>query len=63
MGVELADDEYAFRCNLVTVADDTMVDHSGGNISSGEGRVLIGLIAEKFRGRGVRFFPGVITGT
>jgi len=59
MGVELADDEYAFRCNLVTVADDTMVDHSGGNISSGEGRVLIGLIAEKFRGRGVRFFPGV----
>lgn len=59
IGIVLADDEYAFRCNLVTVSDDTMVDYSGGHISSGEGRVLVELLAEKFAGRGVRFYPGV----
>src|SRR4029453_13720981 len=31
MGVELAPDEVAYRCNLVTVADDgTMVDFAAG---------------------------------
>ena len=59
IGIPLADDDYAFRCNLVTVADDTMVDYSGGHISNGEGRVLIELLMEKFSGRGVRFLPGV----
>lgn len=59
MGVALADDEWAFRCNLVTVSEETMVDYSGGHISSDEGRVLIALLAERFAGRGVRFHPGV----
>jgi len=59
MGIELGDDEIAFRCNLVTVSDDVMMDYSGGHISSQEGRVLIELLGEKFAGRGVRFFPGV----
>lgn len=59
MGIEVGEDEIAFRCNLVTVSDDVMVDYSGGHISSGEGRLLIELLGEKFAGRGVRFFPGV----
>jgi 2,3-bisphosphoglycerate-independent phosphoglycerate mutase len=59
MGVEMGGGEIAFRCNLVTVSDDVMVDYSGGHISSEEGRVLIELLGEKFAGRGVRFFPGV----
>jgi len=59
MGVEMQGDDLAFRCNLVTVSDEIMVDYSGGHISSGEGRVLIELLGEKFAGRGVRFFPGV----
>ncbi len=59
MGAPLSGDEWAFRCNLVTVSEDVMVDYSGGHISSGEGRVLIALLAERFAGRGVRFHPGV----
>ncbi|MEJ2744535.1 MAG: cofactor-independent phosphoglycerate mutase [bacterium] len=59
MGIEMGGDEIAFRCNLVTVSDDVMVDYSGGHISSEEGKVLIELLDEKFAGRGVRFFPGV----
>ena len=38
MGIEMAGSDVAFRCNLVTVADDRMVDYSGGHISSSEGR-------------------------
>jgi 2,3-bisphosphoglycerate-independent phosphoglycerate mutase len=59
MNLQLGDDELAFRCNLVTVADEAMVDYSGGHISSEEAKVLIGVLAEKFAGRGVRFYPGV----
>lgn len=59
MGIEMGEDEIAFRCNLVTVSDDVMMDYSGGHISSEEGRVLIEFLGEKFAGRGVRFFPGV----
>lgn len=59
MGIELSGDEWAFRANLVTVADGTMVDYSGGHISSEEANVLIELLEEKFEGRGVHFIPGV----
>jgi 2,3-bisphosphoglycerate-independent phosphoglycerate mutase len=59
LGIELEDDELAFRCNLVTVADDTMVDYSGGHVSSEEGKVFIELLSEKFADRNVRFYPGV----
>jgi 2,3-bisphosphoglycerate-independent phosphoglycerate mutase len=41
MGVSLGDDEIAFRCNFVTVADGIMKDYSAGHISSEEGSELI----------------------
>lgn len=59
MGLEMGEHEIAFRCNLVTVADETMVDYSGGHISSEEGKILIALLNERLSGRGVRFYPGV----
>ncbi|MDD1689524.1 MAG: cofactor-independent phosphoglycerate mutase [Methanoregula sp.] len=40
MGVDLAPDDVAYRCNLVTVENDTMVDFSSGHISSDEGKEL-----------------------
>lgn len=40
MGVELAAGDVAYRCNLVTVEDNTMVDFSAGHISSEEGEEL-----------------------
>jgi len=59
MGVQMGENELAFRCNLVTVAEDQMVDYSGGHISSREGKVLIDFLNEKFSARGVRFHAGV----
>jgi 2,3-bisphosphoglycerate-independent phosphoglycerate mutase len=59
MGVELADDETAFRCNLVTVADGTMVDYSAGHIGSAEAGALIESIQAGLGDDRVRFYPGV----
>ena len=40
MGIDLAPGDVAYRCNLVTVEDNTMVDFSAGHISSEEGAEL-----------------------
>ncbi len=58
LGVSLADDDVAFRCNLVTVSDNILADYSAGHISSREGGVLIGLLEERLGGQGLRFYPG-----
>jgi 2,3-bisphosphoglycerate-independent phosphoglycerate mutase len=40
MGIDLAPDDVAYRCNLVTVEKDIMVDFSSGHITSAEGKEL-----------------------
>ena len=63
LGVALAPDEIAFRCNLVTLRFEgdrvVMEDYSSGHISSPEARILVeGL--EKVAGTDrLRFYPGV----
>ena len=59
MGVELADDEIAFRCNLIQRAGDTLVDYSAGHISSEEGAELIAALAPALSSDDIRFYPGV----
>ena len=59
MGIELAEHEVAFRCNLITVADGRILDYSAGHISTEEGRALIAQIQERLGSHRVRFYPGV----
>jgi 2,3-bisphosphoglycerate-independent phosphoglycerate mutase len=62
MGVELAADEVAFRCNLVTIDDaGTMVDFAAGHISSAQSHPIIAALDRALGGGrdGVRFHPGV----
>jgi 2,3-bisphosphoglycerate-independent phosphoglycerate mutase len=65
MGIELKDDDVAFRCNLVTLALDsdssctTMQDYSSGHITSEEGRELISALNEELKSEDVVFYPGV----
>nr|HDO80661.1 phosphoglycerate mutase [Candidatus Bathyarchaeota archaeon] len=54
LGVELGEDETAFRCNLVTVEDGVMVDYSAGHISSGEARELVEALNTRLGGGRVR---------
>ena len=64
MGVELAANEVAFRCNLVSVDADTkkglrLLDYSAGHISSEEGESLILALQESLGSESFRFYPGV----
>lgn len=59
MGVELEPDDVAFRCNLVTVADDKMKDYSAGHISSAEAAILIKQVGDLIGSDQYRFFPGI----
>ena len=66
MGVELSDDgpDVAFRCNLVTLDlksdnDVTMVDYSGGHISTKEAGELIMSLEQALGSERIRFYPGI----
>ncbi|MCK5526010.1 MAG: cofactor-independent phosphoglycerate mutase, partial [Candidatus Latescibacteria bacterium] len=59
MGIELAEHEVAFRCNLITVAEDRILDYSAGHITTKEGTQLIAEIQERLGSHRVRFYPGV----
>ncbi len=64
LGVTLADDELAFRCNLVTLeygADDAvrMIDYSAGHIGSDEAGQLIRDLDRACGNERLRFHPGV----
>jgi len=59
MGVQLAEDDVAFRCNLVTVAENKMKDYSAGHISSNEAAILINAIDKQLGSDKFKFFPGI----
>ena len=57
MGVHLAKEDIAFRCNFVTVTNGLMEDYSAGHITSDEGRELITSLKPLMPGG--RLYPGV----
>lgn len=63
MGVDLADDEIAFRCNLVTLEENdsslTMVDYSGGHITTSEAHGLITSLSSQLSIEGIKLYPGI----
>lgn len=59
MGVELASDDVAYRCNIVAVEAGVMVDYSSGHISSGESAELIALVEKELGSNEIKFHAGV----
>ena len=64
MGVNLAPDDVAFRCNLVTVVPGAggeliLADYSAGHISSENARLLINALQESLGNESFHFYPGV----
>ena len=58
-GMKLKKSEVAFRCNLVTVKGDTMVDYSAGHISDEEAKQLIKMLDKRLGGEEISFNPGI----
>lgn len=65
MGIKMADDDVALRCNLVTLsseepyAEKTMLDYSAGDISSEEAAEIIRSVQEHFGNGEFDYFSGV----
>ncbi|MDD5237727.1 MAG: cofactor-independent phosphoglycerate mutase [Candidatus Omnitrophica bacterium] len=59
LGIELEDDDVAFRCNLITAGEDTLVDYSAGHISTKEAKILIEFIDQHLGENRIKFYPGV----
>jgi len=57
--IPLAPTDWVFRCNLVTVADGVMKDHSAGGITDAEARTLLEELAQKVDAPGFEFYSGV----
>ncbi len=59
MGVELGPDDWAVRCNLMTIRDERLTDFTAGHITSEEGRSLIAAIQAALGHTNFEFRPGV----
>lgn len=65
MGINLEEDDLAFRCNLVTLSNDepynqkTMIDYSSGEISSEESAQLIATVKAALGTELFNFYAGI----
>ncbi len=59
MGVEIADDEMAMRCNLICIENGIIKNHSAGHISNEEAEELIDFLQKKLGNELVSFYAGV----
>ena len=58
-GIQVAEGDWIFRCNLVTIADAKMADHSAGHISSKEGQTLVDELNAALGSERIKFYSGV----
>lgn len=65
IGIDMADTDVAFRTNLITLQgegayeDLVILDHSSGDITSEEAKVLMEAVEEEFGTDSIHFYPGV----
>src|SRR5579864_7360998 len=59
MGIGLGPNDWAIRCNLVTVEDGSMRDFTAGHIKNDDGRALIEAVQAALGSDTLEFHPGV----
>ena len=57
--IKISANDWVFRCNLVTIADGKMADHSAGHISTEEAKALIKELREQLGNERFQLFAGV----
>ena len=58
-GIELGEEDWCIRCNLVCVEDQTMTSFTAGHISSEEAKGLLATAQESITDSRLEFIPGV----
>ena len=59
IGYDMADDDFAIRCNLITLEDGRIITHNGGNLQTEDARQLINYLNEHLGSDRVRFICGI----
>ena len=67
IGYEMRPDDFAIRCNIITLEDGRIITHNGGNLQTDDARVLIDYlnenlakpINEKLGSERVKFITGI----
>ncbi len=59
MGIELGPDDWAVRCNLMSILDGRLTDFTAGHITSPEGQGLIESLQADLGRPGIEFHAGV----
>jgi 2,3-bisphosphoglycerate-independent phosphoglycerate mutase len=59
MGVELQPGDLAMRCNIISIENEKIKNHSAGHILNEEASELIHFLNEKLGNESVKFYPGV----
>ncbi len=59
LGIPLGGEDWAVRCNLMTILDGRMTDFTAGHITSEEGKELIAELQKVLQAPGVEFHAGV----
>jgi len=59
LGIPMTSEDTAFRCNLVTIDNGTMIDYSAGHISTQDSTVIIRELQKALGTDTVQFYPGI----
>ncbi len=59
IGYEMAPEDMAIRCNVITLQDGRIITHNGGNLSTENGDILMKYLDEKLGNDRVKFITGI----
>lgn len=59
IGYEMADDDFAIRCNIITIEDGRIITHNGGNLQTSDGDVLMKYLDEQLGNDRIHFITGI----
>ena len=59
IGYEMADDDMAIRCNIITIEDGKIITHNGGNLETKDADILIQYLNEHLGNDRVKFITGI----
>ena len=59
IGYDMQPDDFAIRCNIITLEDGKIITHNGGNLQTKDARVLIDYLNEHLGSDRVKFICGI----
>ena len=59
IGYEMADDDFAIRCNIITIEDGKIITHNGGNLETTDADILIQYLNKHLGNDRVKFITGI----